>query len=511
MDRSLTFRFFGRDVSVGKATDSISKKLNSLGPMGKRAGGALDKLGLSGVSMGAAVTAGAGAAATAITAFAADAVRDYIKLAGEIRNFQRVSGASAEEASAFVAVLDDMGVEAEAGSKAIGKLARADLAQLGIEVARNKDGTTNLVETLLNLADAYKATADPAEKQRLVFAALGKSGADLIPILEQGRVGLKRFFEGVEGTEQIFSQKQIDEAREYELAVDDLQDAFGDLQRGAARELVPALSDVALVMATTVRAAGDLKGVIGKLIPDQPKMAQGWRNVARDAGDAADQSEELEEATKAAAEAARENAAAIAAQAEEYDGLVTSIRGSMGVFEELPEKAALSQQELIKRLTENRNYQRDLALAMEDLAAAGISEPVRAELFDLEKSAPGTVARVVKQGITVPFATALNAGLADLDFTSRVLADIETTGRRSAATATAAGRMAGAAFAGGYKDAVSASLAGYSAAPGSSGDRNTTRTATSGRTPVTVNVTSTASRISAAEARRLGMEVGGRS
>ncbi|MDQ4091516.1 MAG: hypothetical protein M3163_14620 [Actinomycetota bacterium] len=91
---------------------------------------------------------------------ALDATNEVVALAGEIRNFQRASGASAEDSSRFVAVLDDLGISSDDGAKAIFKLNReigeggTNLAKYGVEVAKTNEGTADAVGTLLNLADA---------------------------------------------------------------------------------------------------------------------------------------------------------------------------------------------------------------------------------------------------------------------------------------------------------------------------------------------------------------------
>lgn len=228
---------------VGAATDDLDRKTS-------RTGRALESLGISSAATGAAMktalAGGAVAAAAGLGVVAKKGVDAYVGLAEEIRDFQRASGATAETSSRFVAVLDDMGIASEVGAKAIQKLARVDSSQLekfGVTVAENADGTQNLEETLLNAADAYAATSDPAARARLAFQLFGRQGQDLIPILEQGRAGLEEFFEGAESGRQIFSQEDLDTARKYELAMDALGDTTSGLSREIGAGLVPALTD----------------------------------------------------------------------------------------------------------------------------------------------------------------------------------------------------------------------------------------------------------------------------
>lgn len=242
---------------ASQALDDVSATVTRwLGPAAGVADEALKRVGGSAISSGNALSLGVGAGAAvaggALVAFAADGVSALVDLADQVRDFQRASGASAEDSSRFVAVLDDLGISSEAGSSAIFKLGREiaggapKLRQYGIEVERNADGTANFTKTLLNVADAYAyaKAPDQASKTAIAFAAFGKQAQGLLPLLEKGRVGLREFFEGAEQHGQLLSQEDLDDTRELELAIDDLQDAMQGLQFIGAKALVPFLTSI---------------------------------------------------------------------------------------------------------------------------------------------------------------------------------------------------------------------------------------------------------------------------
>lgn len=245
----------------GQATGWADEKLQGMGVTGVRTGDLL-KAGLA---------AGATVAGAAIVKFGKDSVDAFVDGAGAVRDFSRASGATAEESSRFVAVLDDMNLSADTGATAIFRLGRnvedggEKLKEYGVEVAKNKDGTTDLTGTLLNVADAYTRIDDPATRAQLVQDAFGRGGRDLIPILEQGRQGLESFFAEAEKNHQIFSQEDIDRAREYELALDSLDDAVEGLQRSAGEALIPTLTSVANTTASTITTADELTASVGGL------------------------------------------------------------------------------------------------------------------------------------------------------------------------------------------------------------------------------------------------------
>lgn len=249
-----------------RGLDDITSRLTSgLGPASGEAKAALDGITKSGSLIGPAIAGGVAVAGAAVAAFAIDGAQKFVALAGEIRTFQRLSGASAEDSSRLVAVLDDLGVSAQTGGNAMFLLSKkvatggADIRNLGIDIATTKEGTADLVNTLLNVADAYAAQPDPAKRAEIAFAAFGRQGKELIPLLEQGRSGLEKFFASAEGGRQIFSQADLDKARKYELAMDDLSDTFRGFQLQAGEALLPFLTTLAEATAKTLAFVDTVK------------------------------------------------------------------------------------------------------------------------------------------------------------------------------------------------------------------------------------------------------------
>lgn len=261
------------DADLRKLSGSTGVLGQSLGELGRRS--TILNAALSGGAAGAAV-----AGVAALGAAAAGSVLAFTGLAGEIRRFKNLSGATAEEASSFVAVLDDFGISSETGANALflmGRNASANekkLRQMGAEIARNADGTVNLTETTLNVADAFAATNDPAKRAQLAMLAFGRQGRELIPILAQGRDGLDKFFESAQQDRQIFSDEDLRKAREFDLAVDNLQDAAGGLARELGSALVPAVTAVADALAGMVRGLGSAGENIDSFLDKTPVLKQ---------------------------------------------------------------------------------------------------------------------------------------------------------------------------------------------------------------------------------------------
>lgn len=355
----------GAKVAENAVANVAGALTGRLGPASNVAEDALKGIGTRAIASGDALSLGlAGGAAVAggaLAAFAADGVSKFVDLAEEVRNFQRASGASAEESSRFIAVLDDLKISSEAGGTALFKLGREvaggapKLRQYGVEVAKNADGTASLTETLLNVADAYSKAPDQATRTAIAFAAFGKQAQTLLPLLEKGRKGLADYFEEAEKHGQILGDEDLNQARELELALDDLQDAIRGVQIVGAKALVPFLTDLTAAGTKALALAGDLDrksggflrdvgasavkellGPVGDgvellgLFSDESDKAKGSTEKLGGAADeAAGSLEELEAETRTAAEAHKE--AEQAAKAHEQ-ALRAVFRASEGVI-----------------------------------------------------------------------------------------------------------------------------------------------------------------------------------
>lgn len=320
---------------ISARADQALKEIRKVrGEVAATGGGFKSVVGNLGETLKSNVAGGVAAAGAAVAAFAVNGVQSFLSLAEEVRNFQRTSGASAEESSRFVAVLDDLKIASAAGATALFKLGREvaagapKLAEYGVEVAKNANGTANLTETLLNVADAYANAPDQATRTAIAFAAFGKQAQTLLPLLEKGRKGLEEFFAGAEEHGQILSQDDLDKARELELAMDDLQDAMRGVQIIGAKALTPFLTDVADVAAqvggiieAVQKKSGGLLGDVGTgvvknflgplgsaldLLPGKADKAAGSAEKVGDAaGDAAGPMGKLGDETESGAEIAK--------------------------------------------------------------------------------------------------------------------------------------------------------------------------------------------------------------
>lgn len=144
----------------------------------------------AGAVMGTALVAGAGALANELRKFA-DAADETNKAAAKI-------GVSVEELQKLQYAAELSGVSSESLGTAMGKLAKgaADgsdaFKAMGIEV-KQSDGTLKGTNQLMTeVAEKFAGYKDGAEKTALAQELFGKSGKDLIPLLNSGADGLAK-------------------------------------------------------------------------------------------------------------------------------------------------------------------------------------------------------------------------------------------------------------------------------------------------------------------------------
>lgn len=121
-----------------------------------------------------------------------------------------------------------------------GKQQQAVFNALGIDITKTKTAS----EALLQISDKFQSMPDGPKKTALAMAALGKSGAELIPILNGGRQALEENFKTAESLGAVVNEKFLEAGR----AVDDASDTMTLGLQGVSNtlfaELGPAIAVV---------------------------------------------------------------------------------------------------------------------------------------------------------------------------------------------------------------------------------------------------------------------------
>jgi hypothetical protein len=148
--------------------------------------------------------------------------REALKSADQIDKMSKQTGISIKN-------IQKLGLAAQASGASMGQITQAlkmlsrdayaasrgneeairKFEELGIAIY-DVNGNLKSGEILLeNFSDVIAGTASPTERMALATKALGRSGAELIPMLEQGSAGIKRFGDNAERFGFLMSEETV--------------------------------------------------------------------------------------------------------------------------------------------------------------------------------------------------------------------------------------------------------------------------------------------------------------
>lgn len=255
----------GFTAKIGSAIQGLAAKIPGVN---KLIGPGLQDAALVGTGAIAGFAATAGAA---VAKFAVDSVGKFQNLGVEIGKFADSTGVSTVEASKFVEVAKDLGIDSGTIEGAIGKMNKAIgttpgvFSAAGIEIARTKDGTVDANQTFLNAVDALSAIQDPAQRATLAAKIFGKSYQGIAEVIFGGSEKIRKSFKAV-SEEKLFTEEEVAKARRLRDAFDSFHDSIEDVQLSLGEALAPATADAAVSTAKLVKALEPLVGLFDPLI-----------------------------------------------------------------------------------------------------------------------------------------------------------------------------------------------------------------------------------------------------
>ena len=205
--------------ATDKASETINKVNNSLSATGTASKGT----GLSLTDLNSAVMLAKQGMEMAKVAFDAT-VGSTVSYADEVRGLQQVTGASAEETSRLIQVLDDYKVSSQ----------DAMVAQRSL----TKDGIVLTTESLAKLSGQYLAITNQADRNAFAQEKLGRNYKAFIEVLQQGPDAINAASAAV-NENLIMNQKAEDQARLYQMQIDNLSDAFEGFKIKAGKDALP--------------------------------------------------------------------------------------------------------------------------------------------------------------------------------------------------------------------------------------------------------------------------------
>jgi len=191
----------------------------------------------------------AAAGVAAFGKFAFSGVSAFATLAIESGKFADATGLAVEDASRWKEVSGDLGIGSDEIQTAIGKMNKTLgtspqlFENLGIEVKKTNTGATDVNGTFLNVIERLKGIKDPAERARVATQLLGKGWQSMAELINTGSVELTNSLRSV-SNEQVISAEELQKAKDYRDATNDLGDAWTKLKYSAGEGLIPLVTGV---------------------------------------------------------------------------------------------------------------------------------------------------------------------------------------------------------------------------------------------------------------------------
>lgn len=254
-------------------TQLVIEGKNAAGAAIKQASGQLDGLSSAAKKAGAALVG-----ALAVGSFAGF-IKDSIDAADAANESSQAVGLAVDEYTALKFAAGEAGVGTEQLGSALGKFNKTidaaanggakqleAFARLGISV-RDAGGAVKTNQQLFaEVADVFQQMPDGVQKSALAMQLFGKSGAALIPLLNEGSAGLAKMRQLAEELGLVLSSEQAKNAD----AFNDNLSILGQVADGAANkisgDLLPSLRDLTGLMIDLNKntdAGGILADVLG--------------------------------------------------------------------------------------------------------------------------------------------------------------------------------------------------------------------------------------------------------
>lgn len=259
------------------AFDSIKRGLGGLTDTAKSVNGVLANLGVA-VSV------------AGLTAM----VKSAIDTGDALDEMSQRVGVSVETLSVWKPAAEQSGVSSESFEKGLRKLSTTMLeaatgsedaargfSAVGVEF-KNQDGTLRATDqVLLDLAERFKAMPDGAEKTALAVQLFGKSGAELIPFLNQGRDGINELAAEMQALGVQMSSETAAQAGNFNDALDKLKLATTSIGNQIIASLLPALNDMAGGMVESAKQGGTLRVILDGVVLVLETLALGAATVGK--------------------------------------------------------------------------------------------------------------------------------------------------------------------------------------------------------------------------------------
>lgn len=260
-------RIYAEDSMLRKTVASAKATLMSLATAAKTAGVAMSK---------ALLATGIGAIVSGVTA-AAGAVAKFSSMGAGIDDVAKRTGASAESLSQLRYAAEQSGAtlaDVEKGMRKLGdvttqaangsKSAQAALAAVG--VSAEQLAGLSVEDRLLAVSEGLSKIADPSQRASVAMDLLGKSGANLLPMMEEGAAGVAAMMAEADALGLTLSGPQAEAAAKFDDAMARLSSTASTFSKIVGSALAPVLADVLDFISASIPVVTQFATVIGNVV-----------------------------------------------------------------------------------------------------------------------------------------------------------------------------------------------------------------------------------------------------
>jgi hypothetical protein len=254
-------------MAAGSIVIDLLMKTGSFETDTKRAAKELEKLKKEAAAIGTAVGVAFAAATVATAAF----VKQSIDAADEMGKAAQKAGVTVEALSGLKYAADLAGVSFEGLQTGIKKLntnifeasqgskTQAEaFKMLGISVKDASGNIKNADAVLIELADRFSKMPDGVEKSALAVEIFGRAGADLIPLLNSGALGIKELTDEAARLGIVLDTETALAAERFNDQLSRVGFAFDGLKLQLASALLPLLNELADLMVETAKGTKEV-------------------------------------------------------------------------------------------------------------------------------------------------------------------------------------------------------------------------------------------------------------
>lgn len=207
---------------------------------------------------------GAIAGVLSVAAFAGW-IKGAIDAADAASKMSAKTGVAVKDIAGLQLAFDLGGAGGEMFSNSMVKLSKAitegnkGLAAMKIQTTDSTGQLRSNKDVLYSVADAFQKMDDGARKTSMAVEVFGKTGADLIPLLNGGAEGLRQMDEMARKLGLTISEKTAKDAEAFNDNLDLLAMGSQGVARGVAAELLPTLTSLSASFLTSMTSGDKLK------------------------------------------------------------------------------------------------------------------------------------------------------------------------------------------------------------------------------------------------------------